>query len=149
MPSEIPSEPTSPFDGSSLTDDQVQALTQQQLLWVDLTDKQWIALTDYQLANPQPVGPPHEHNPDYIPAPEHLEEIRGFFRWIDTMHEGVRTPSGMAWIEVQLLLASLGKWMQWARSEPPINPHYRYRIDAPMNPDATVSDYLPEEWGNK
>lgn len=146
MPSNVPDKPTSPFDGTDLTDEEVRGLDQQQLVWVDLTDTQWITLTDYQMANPPPAGPPHEYNTDHIPAPEQVQKVREFFQWIDTMHKGVRKPGGMAWIEMQLLLVSLTKWMDWAQSEPNIDGRYRYRIDTPMDPDAQAPDHLPEDW---
>jgi hypothetical protein len=90
--------------------------------------------------------PPLEARPERIPSPQDLEKIKALFQWIDYIHEEVRTPWGIPWIEIQILLASLGQIIDWARSDPPIDSRYRYRIDAPMNPHPEVPDNIPEEW---
>lgn len=90
--------------------------------------------------------PPLEARPERIPAPEDLEKIKSLFRWIDFMHDEVRTPWGIPWIEIQLMLASLQETRDWVESSPDISPRYRYRIDAPLDPDAQAPDHLPEGW---
>ena len=65
------------------------------------------------------------------------------------MNDFVRRPAGMSWIEINTMLASLHQLMKWADSNPPIDPMYRYRIDAPMDPHAEAPDHMPEEWGNE
>lgn len=89
---------------------------------------------------------PLEARPERVPAPQDLEKIKSLFKWIDSMHDNVRTPWGMSWIEIELMLASLGQIMDWAHSDPPIQPRYRYRIDAPLDPNAQAPDHLPQDW---
>lgn len=143
--SNIPDFPTQPFDGTNLTDEEVIALTKQQLLWVDLNDKQWIALTNYQSEHPLPPKPPSEVRPQFLPEPEEIEEVKDFFRWVDDMHALVRRPGGISWVEIQLMASSMGKWMDWA-TRADIDIRYRYRIDAPMSPHPTVPDHIPDDW---
>jgi hypothetical protein len=149
---QIPARPTHPFDATHLTDEQVAALTPAQLGWADLSETQWYALGHHWKANwkANPLGPdmrpPLEARPERIPAPEDLEKIKSLFKWIDFMHDQVRSPWGMAWIEIELALASLGRLMDWAHSNPPIQPRYRYRIDAPLDPNAQAPDHLPQDW---
>jgi hypothetical protein len=145
MPSEIPAKPTKPFDATHLTDEQVAALTPAQLGWADLSDAQWRALERHH-----PLGPdtraPLEARPERVPAPEDLEKIESLFKWIDFMHDQVRSPWGVPWIEIQLMMASLSQLTDWVASDPPIQPRYRYRIDAPLDPDAQAPDHLPQDW---
>jgi hypothetical protein len=139
-----PAKPTKPWDARHLTDDQVAALTPAWLTWADLTERQ------VQAPMARPLGPdtraPSEARPDRIPAPADLEQIKSLFRWVDSMHEFVRRPQGMAWVEIQLMLASCGQMMDWSASDPPISRHYRYRIDAPLDPDEQAPDHVPEDW---
>jgi len=81
-----------------------------------------------------------------VPSPEDLVKIESLFHWIDYMHDSVRRPWGMSWIEIQLLLASIQEIRDWAASDPPIHRLYRYRIDAPLDPNATFDDHLPQGW---
>lgn len=90
--------------------------------------------------------PPLEANPERVPAPQDLEKIETLFKWVDFMHDSVRRPWGMAWIEVQIMLASLQQIRDWSESDPPIHKGYRYRIDAPLDPNAQAPDHLPEDW---
>jgi hypothetical protein len=141
---EIPQHPKKPFDGTWMSDEQVKALNPLQFMWADLSarqDKLWSDNAE------EWTPPPSEGNPDRIPAPEDLEQIHELFKWTDNMAGFVRRPEGMAWIEIELMLASLGKFMHWARSRPPIDPHYRFRIDAPLDPnDNEVPDTIPKDW---
>lgn len=138
MPSEIPTEPTRPFDARHLTDEEVLKLNPAQIKHAELTDDQWTVI----LAARAPL----EARPDRIPAPEDLEKIKRLFNWVDFMHDHVRSPWGMAWVEVEIMLASLSQLTEWAASNPPIHKNYRYRIDAPLDPDAQAPDHLPEDW---
>jgi hypothetical protein len=141
---EIPEHPTEPFDGTWMSDEQVKSLNRVQFMWADLTEAQTLLWADNA---EEWVPPPLENKPDRIPAPDQLDQIRGLFDWIDAMAGYVRRPGGMAWIEIELMLASLGQFMDWARSNPPIDSHYRYRIDAPRDPDdSEVPDHLPTDW---
>jgi hypothetical protein len=138
MSSEIPIKPTTYFDGTHLTDKEVLALTPAQLPWATLTDRQWDVRINARA--------PFEQSPDRIPSPENLEQIKSLFDWVDFMHKQVRTPWGMAWIEIEVMLASFGQLKEWAESNPDINRRYRYRIDAPLDPDAQAPDHLPQDW---
>jgi hypothetical protein len=141
---EIPVKPTRPFDARHLTDEQVAALTPTQLGWADLSERQVKALSAV------PLGPdtraPLEARPERVPAPQDLEKIESLFRWVDFMHERVRGPWGMAWVEIELMLASIQEIRDWSTTNPPINSRYRYRIDAPLDPDAQAPDHLPQDW---
>lgn len=146
MPSNIPDQPSSPFDASGLTDEQLFNLSYRQRVWADMTDEQHMALSDHEGEKVQPVSPPHEGKPQYIPTRDELAKVHRLFQWVDGMHDHVRRPYGMAWAEIELMLASLRQLMEWAESNPPIDPRYRYRIDAPMDPDAKAPDHLPKDW---
>jgi hypothetical protein len=142
--SEIPARPTKPFDARHLTDEQLAALTPAQLGWADLSEQQVKTLMAI------PLGPdaraPLEANPERVPAPEDLEKLKTLFDWIDTLHDRVRSPWGMAWIEIQLMMAGGSELFEWIASDPPIHRLYRYRIDAPLDPDARTPDHLPSSW---
>lgn len=146
---EIPQNPTRPFDARSFSDEQIKSLTPEQFLWADCTEAQTLMWSKSVENAPwvTQIQPPSEGNPDYIPAADQIEQIRSLFEWVDTMATFVRRPQGMAWIEIELMLASLHKLMDWATSDPPINKRYRYRVDAPLDPDdSEVPDHLPEDW---
>ena len=138
MASEIPAEPTRSFDARHLTDEEVLRLTPAQIMYAELSEEQW----KVRLAARAPL----EANPERIPAPEDLEKVKSLFGWIDAMHDRVHGPWGVAWVEVEVMLASLSQLMDWAASDPPIHKNYRYRIDAPLDPDAQAPDHLPEDW---
>lgn len=141
-----PKNPKGPFDGKHLSDAEVLALTKIQIVWVDLDDHQWKMLLDREASNPH-IPAKSEARPEHIPAPEHQAKIKRLFDWIDSMYENVRRPEGMPWIEIQLRLASLHQLMEWVNSDPPISRYFRFRIDAPMDPnDNVVPDHPPEDW---
>ena len=138
MTSEIPAEPTQSFDARHLTDEEVLKLNPAQMKHAELSEEQWTVI----LAARAPL----EARPDRIPALEDLEKIESLFKWIDFMHDQVRSPWGMAWIEIQLMMASGSELLDWIASDPSIHRLYRYRIDAPLDPDAQTPDHLPEDW---
>jgi hypothetical protein len=138
MASEIPVEPTRSFDARHLTDEEVLRLTPGQIMYAELSEEQW----KVRLAARAPL----EANPERVPAPEDLEKIKSLFGWIDAMHDRVHSPWGVAWVEVEIMLSSLSQLMEWAASDPPIHKNYRYRIDAPLDPNAQAPDHLPEDW---
>jgi hypothetical protein len=138
MVSEIPAEPTQSFDARHLTDEEVRKLTTAQIAYAELSEEQWAV----RLAERAPL----EARPERMPAPEDLERIRRLFRWIDFLHDQVRSPWGMAWVEIQLMMASGTELLDWIASDPPVNRLYRYRIDAPLDPDARTPDHLPSSW---
>jgi len=151
MSSKIPENPSQPFDGSHLTDDEVRRLTKAQWTWAQLTDAQYRVfgqkLTEDEITNPPPPRAFSEAVPERIPAPEELNQIKELFGWIDWMHDKIRQPSGMTWVEVQLSMNGASQLLDWVNSDPPIDRLYRYRIDSPMDPNAQVPDHMPEEWG--
>jgi len=138
MASEIPVEPTQSFDARHLTDEEVLKLNPAQMMHAELSEEQWTVI----LAARAPL----EARPERVPAPEDLEKIKRLFNWIDFMHDRVRSPWGMAWIEVQMMMASGSELLEWMTSDPPIHRLYRYRIDAPLDPDAQAPDHLPHSW---
>lgn len=83
---------------------------------------------------------------EYLPSPDDLAKIKSFYNWIDGMHDRVRGSWGSSWVEIQLMVASATDLLDWVASNPDINPRYRYRIDAPMDPDTEVPDHLPDDW---
>lgn len=90
--------------------------------------------------------PPYENRPEQIPSPKDVDMIQRLFEWVDAMHDFVRRPQGMAWVEVQAMLFGLHDLTEWVTSGPPINARYRYRIDTPMDPEGHAPDHLPKEW---
>ena len=90
--------------------------------------------------------PLYEGRPEYIPSPEDMAKIHRLFQWVDSMHGFVRRPQGMAWVEMQAMMFGLHELVEWVDSGPKINGRYRFRIDAPMDPEAQVPDHLPKEW---
>ena len=144
MTFEPPVDPHEPWDGRKLTDKQLLGLAPRQAAWAELTARQW----DVLAATPVTYRrrPPVEMSPDRIPNPSDQAKIKRIFDWVDQMSTKVRQPQGMAWVEIHLMMASLGHLMDWSNSDPPINPHYRYRIDTPMDVHPEVPDTIPEEW---
>ena len=127
-----------------MSDEQVKALTPEQFTWADLTESQNLLWSAYA----KEVTPaPSEARPDRIPAPEYQQQIKELFDWVDSMHEFVRRPQGMAWVEIETMMAALTNFMRWVESDPPVDFYYRYRIDAPLDPnDSEVPDTVPKDW---
>jgi len=92
-----------------------------------------------------PADAPLEANPDRIPPPEDVERLKDLFAMVDEMHLQVHSPWGMSWVAIQAALVSLRSTFEWA-NDARISHRYRYRIDAPLDPQAQVPDEIPKEW---
>ena len=92
----IPANPTEPFDATHLSDKEVLMLTD--------TQRYHAVLTERQMKMESNARAPLEARPERIPAPADMDKIRSLFKWADFLHDRVRSPAGMAWVEMQIML---------------------------------------------